>query len=133
MTTLVRERLPVGYGRVVRRRSSARLSALRTAAAPPRKGGKGRKSADKYVAAGAPVGVGGVGRNAGGSEEPHSDTPQLWNFDGTEVDMNATYTPGKQLWYIQDRAKDKIKAGLPIAGLPMNDAARKSGIAYKQD
>lgn len=41
--------------------------------------------------------------------------------------------PGKQLWYIQDRAKDMIKAGKPIAGQPMNDAAKNSGIAYKQD
>ena len=25
---------------------------------------------------------------------------------------------GKQLWYIQDRAKDAIKAGKPVAGQP---------------
>lgn len=29
----------------------------------------------------------GIERNANGSEEPHSADPELWNFDGTEVDL----------------------------------------------
>jgi hypothetical protein len=89
----------------------------------------------------------GIERNANGSEEPHSADPELWNFDGTEVDLvrklcssmlkqscsvcwggqisgtrhdddrlpcvpqadGHKYKMGKQLWYIQDRAKDAIK------------------------
>ena len=71
----------------------------------------------------------GIERNANGEEEPHSADPELWNFDGTEVDLSDghKYKMGKQLWYIQDRAKDAIKAGKPIAGQPMNDKARNSG------
>ena len=51
----------------------------------------------------------------------------------SETTAHLVPPPGKQLWYIQDRAKDMIKAGKPIAGQPMNDAAKNSGIAYKQD
>ena len=71
--------------------------------------------------------------HAQGSEEPHSADPELWDFDGTEVDLNAKYAVGKQLWYIQDRAKDALRAGKPIAGKPLNQKARKSGKAFKKD
>lgn len=66
-------------------------------------------------------------RNAGGSEEKHSRKPELWNIDGTEMDMKGEYKFGGQMWYLQDRAKDAIKAGRPIAGFPINKAAIKSG------
>jgi hypothetical protein len=69
----------------------------------------------------------GIERNAGGCEEPHSDDPELWNIDGTEMDLNAKYKIGGQMWYLQDRAKDAIKAGKPIAGVPFNQAATDSG------
>ena len=39
-------------------------------------------------------GPGKVSRNFGGSEEPHSSAPELWNIDGTEVDLNANYSTG---------------------------------------
>ena len=53
----------------------------------------------------------------------------------TEVDLSDghKYKMGKQLWYIQDRAKDASKAGKPIAGQPMNDKARNSGKDYNKD
>ena len=69
----------------------------------------------------------GIGRNAGGCEEPHSDDPELWNIDGTEMDLNAKYKVGGQMWYLQDRAKDAIKAGKPIAGEPFNQKAKDAG------
>lgn len=142
----------------------------------------------------------GIARNAGGSEEPHSDDPELWNIDGTEMDLNAKYkvnsstassskntalppcsaaasppplrsaSPaangaaepasqkrtgkvcrcrcsrahrcrltrglsavsqvGGQMWYLQDRAKDAIKAGNPIAGEPFNAKARSAGRSF---
>jgi len=76
-----------------------------------------------------------IERNANGSEEPHSADPELWNFDGTEVDLadGHKYKMGKQLWYIQDRAKDAIKAGKPVAGQPMNAKAKNSGKDYRKD
>ena len=52
----------------------------------------------------------GIERNAGGCEEPHSDDPELWNIDGTEMDLNAKYKMGAQLWYLQDRMKDAIQS-----------------------
>eukprot|EP01044_Picomonas_judraskeda_P005157 COSAG03_NODE_476_length_7617_cov_79.083400_1_plen_1988_part_00 len=69
-------------------------------------------------------------RNAGGCEEKHSRKPQLWNIDGTELDLQGTYKFGGQLWYLQDRALGAIKAGRPIAGFPINQAAAKSGHAF---
>ena len=76
-----------------------------------------------------------IERNANGEEEAHSADPELWNFDGTEVDLSDghKYKMGKQLWYIQDRAKDAIKAGKPVAGQPMNEKARKSGKSYNKE
>ena len=64
-----------------------------------------------------------VRRNEGGCEEPNSVDPELWNIDGTEVDMEASYQPGGQLWYLQDRAQAAVKAGRLIAGHPMNPKA----------
>ena len=58
-----------------------------------------------------------------GSEEPHSDEPELWNIDGTDVDLNAKYEVGGQLWYLRERATDAIRAGRPIAGNPVNQRA----------
>ena len=49
------------------------------------------------------------------------------------MDLNAKYVMGKQLWYIQDRAKDAVRAGKPVAGQPMNAKARKSGKKFKKD
>lgn len=68
-------------------------------------------------------GLGPVSRNRAGSEESHSESPELWNIDGAEVDLNATYTVGGQLWYLQDRAKEQIAWNSAIAGRPMNAAA----------
>jgi hypothetical protein len=53
------------------------------------------------------------------SEEPHSAQPDLWDVDGTEVDLNATYKFGGQLWYLKERANDAAKAGRPIPGRKM--------------
>eukprot|EP00746_Dinoflagellata_sp_MGD_P028137 gnl/MRDRNA2_/MRDRNA2_166539_c0_seq1.p1 gnl/MRDRNA2_/MRDRNA2_166539_c0~~gnl/MRDRNA2_/MRDRNA2_166539_c0_seq1.p1 ORF type:complete len:119 (-),score=27.32 gnl/MRDRNA2_/MRDRNA2_166539_c0_seq1:404-760(-) len=64
-----------------------------------------------------------IERNANGSEEPNSEDPELWNIDGTEMDLNAKYKVGGQLWYLQARAKDAIKVCKPIAGKPMNQKA----------
>jgi hypothetical protein len=66
----------------------------------------------------------GIERNRCGEEEPHSDAPELWNIDGVEVDLNAKYKIGGQMWYLQSRATDAIKKALPIAGTPMNAGAR---------
>ena len=74
-----------------------------------------------------PTAEDGIGRNAGGGEELHSDDPELWNIDGTEMDLNAKYKVGGQMWYLQDRAKDAIKAGKPIAGEPFNQKAKDAG------
>ena len=35
-------------------------------------------------------------RNANGCEEPHSKRPELWNIDGTELDMKGSYKVGGQ-------------------------------------
>jgi hypothetical protein len=37
-------------------------------------------------------------RNEEGSEEPHSTHPELWNIDGTEMDLNQQYKTGGQMW-----------------------------------
>ena len=68
--------------------------------------------------------------NARGVQEAHSDKPQLWNFQGTEVDLapGHQYIEGGQLWYLRSRAFEKILSGRPIAGVPMNAAARASGV-----
>ena len=71
-------------------------------------------------------------RNANGCEEPHSKRPELWNIDGTELDMNGSYKVGGQMWYLQDRANDAVKDGRPIAGFPINDRAKKAGHLYKE-
>ena len=64
-----------------------------------------------------------IQRNMNGSEEPHSSSPELWNIDGTEMDLNGTYKLGGQLWYLQDRALAAIKNGTEIPGDPMNERA----------
>ena len=71
-----------------------------------------------------------IERNARGCEEPHSSHPELWNFDGTEVDLakGHTYVFGKQLWYLRDCAQARIQEGAKIPARPMNTAARASGI-----
>ena len=74
-----------------------------------------------------------VVRNAEGCEEPHSDDPELWNIDGTEVDLRAKYKAGGQMWYLQSRAHDAIKKERPIAGSPMNNAAVSAGRKFKAD
>ena len=75
----------------------------------------------------------GIERNAGGSEEPHSGDPELWNIDGTEMDMNAKYKVGGQMWYLQSRAKDAVKAGKPIPGVPFNEKATAAGRLFSDD
>ena len=67
-----------------------------------------------------------ITRNHEGSEEPHSMVPELWNIDGCELDLKAKYKVGGQLWYLQSRALDAIKAKRPIAGVPLNRKARKA-------
>lgn len=69
-------------------------------------------------------------RNAGGCDEKHSRKPELWNIDGTELDLKGNYKFGGQMWYLQDRALSATKAGRPIAGFPINAAAVKSGHAH---
>ena len=44
-----------------------------------------------------------IERNKFGEEEPHTDDPELWNIDGTEMDFLAGYKVGGQMWYIQSR------------------------------
>jgi WD40 repeat protein len=70
-----------------------------------------------------------IKRNAHGSEEPHSDDPELWNIDGTEVDYFAIYKSGGQLWYLQSRAKESLAKvpPKPIPGVPLNKKAIDSG------
>ena len=72
----------------------------------------------------------GISRNANGCEEPHSAAPELWSFDGTEVDMaeGHEYIKGRQLWYLQSNARDMIAADQKIHARPMNAAARASNI-----
>jgi hypothetical protein len=67
-----------------------------------------------------------------GCVQPHSSTPELWNVDGTEVDWHAKYKVGTQLWYLQSRALERYNATprLPIAAIPLNDAAQASERPY---
>ena len=64
----------------------------------------------------------GIERNAFGEEEPHGYDPELWNIDGTEIDLLAKYKTGGQMWYLQCRA---IEAGV-VSGVPMNRKAREN-------
>lgn len=57
--------------------------------------------------------------------QPHSLKPELWNIDGTEMDLNAKYKIGGQLWYLQDRALGAIKNGTDIPGSAMADYAEE--------
>jgi hypothetical protein len=41
----------------------------------------------------------GIERNHSGEEEPHSLSPELWDIDGTELDLRAQYKVGGQLWH----------------------------------
>eukprot|EP01047_Picozoa_sp_COSAG01_P001996 COSAG01_NODE_49_length_31891_cov_29.945773_38_plen_295_part_00 len=72
-------------------------------------------------------------RNRLGEEEPHSDSPELWNIDGTEVDIRAKYKVGGQMWYLQTRATDAIKKKRAIAGQPMNRLAIAEDRAFRLD
>jgi WD40 repeat protein len=76
-----------------------------------------------------------ITRNAHGSEEPHSDDPELWNIDGTEVDYWAKYKSGSQLWYLQSRAKESVAKTppKPIPGTPMNQKAMDAGRLFAQE
>eukprot|EP01049_Picozoa_sp_SAG25_P008155 SAG25_NODE_715_length_5772_cov_3.218579_4_plen_386_part_00 len=71
-------------------------------------------------------------RNRLGEEEPHSDSPELWNIDGTEVDILAKYKVGGQMWYLQTRTTDAIKKKREIAGQPMNRRAKAEGRAFRK-
>ena len=68
-------------------------------------------------------------RNANGCEEPHSEDPELWNIDGTELDYLGSYINGGQLWYLQARATEGLANDppKPIAGMPMNEKAVEAG------
>ena len=46
-----------------------------------------------------------IERNMGGSEEPSSSDPELWNVDNCEVDMLVKYKMGGQMWYVQSRSR----------------------------
>ena len=50
----------------------------------------------------------GIARNAKGSEEPHSDDPELWNIDGTEMDLEAKYKVRRR----QQRQQPSLPAAL---------------------
>ena len=72
-----------------------------------------------------------IERNAGGCEEPHSDNPQLWNFDGTEVDMNAKYKLGARAhpWILPTRGS--CPPGAPLRRLPTRGSApRKAALVH---
>jgi hypothetical protein len=69
----------------------------------------------------------GITRNLKGSEEPNSSNPELWNIDGTEMDYNAKYKAGGQMWYLQSRAKENFNKNIAIAGFPINEKGLKSG------
>ena len=70
----------------------------------------------------------GIERNVHGADEPHSDAPELWRFDDTEVDLRPghEYKYAGHLWYVAGRAHEYIAQGRPIAGFPMNHAAREA-------
>eukprot|EP01048_Picozoa_sp_COSAG05_P005348 COSAG05_NODE_314_length_11610_cov_17.223265_11_plen_626_part_00 len=70
-------------------------------------------------------------RNAKGQEFPHSYEPELWNIDGTELDMNQTYTTGSQMWYLWTRATEMSKAGESISGVPLNRKAAAAGRSFR--
>ncbi len=55
-------------------------------------------------------------RNYAGDEEPHSAAPDLYNIDGTVIDLCAKYKAGGQLWYLQSRAKEAIAGGKEVNG-----------------
>jgi hypothetical protein len=76
-----------------------------------------------------------IERNANGIEEPHSEDPELWNIDGTEVDYLAEYKSGGQLWYLQCRAKESVAKDppKPIPGTPMNDKAVQAGRLFHKE
>eukprot|EP01047_Picozoa_sp_COSAG01_P001997 COSAG01_NODE_49_length_31891_cov_29.945773_39_plen_392_part_00 len=71
-------------------------------------------------------------RNRLGEEEPHSESPELWNIDGAEVDIRAKYKVGGQMWYLQTRATDAIKKKREIAGQPMNRRAIAEDRAFRK-
>ena len=74
-----------------------------------------------------------IERNRFGEEEPHTDEPELWNIDGTEMDFLAKYKVGGQMWYIQSRARERASHDppLPIAGIPMNNRATQAKRLYE--
>ena len=67
-----------------------------------------------------------ITRNKKGSEEKNSKKPELWNIDGTEMDWNAKYKTGGQMWYVQCRAKEIHESGKEISGYPINEKALAS-------
>ena len=67
-----------------------------------------------------------ITRNAKGCEEKNSKKPELWNIDGTEMDWNAKYKTGGQMWYVQSRAKEIHASEKEISGYPINEIALKS-------
>ena len=71
----------------------------------------------------------GITRNKYGDESPHSLDPELWNIDGTEVDLLGTYRQGTQLWYLACRAIEGLEKDppQPISGTPMNKKAEAAG------
>eukprot|EP00941_MAST-03F_sp_MAST-3F-sp1_P004544 g4544.t1 len=75
----------------------------------------------------------GIERNKNGSEEPSSADPELWNIDGTEVDLLVKYKVGGQMWYVQSRMRENPPKGMPIPGVPMNQKAINSKRYYKDD
>jgi CRP-like cAMP-binding protein len=48
---------------------------------------------------------------------------QLWNMDGTEMDWNADYKVGGQMWYLLSTAKARVSKGNYISGFPINETA----------
>ena len=71
--------------------------------------------------------------NVDGCDSPHTVDPELWNIDAAEVDLQASYSSGGQLWYLQSRALERIRDGKPIAGWPINPKATQAKRRYIHD
>ena len=66
-------------------------------------------------------------QKGGGAIAAAAGDEEIWNIDGTEIDLNAKYKMGGQAWYLQDRAKEAIANGGQIAGEPANQRAKDAG------
>ena len=78
-------------------------------------------------------------RNYAGDEEPHSAKPDLYDVDGTVIDLCTKYKAGGQLWYLQSRfARRAIAGGKPVNGVrisqgPSSPSGGGGGSASRAD